>query len=99
MSDTSRQPASGTTEQDELVEAGLLPGKLVNWHVKDSNDSIPLKIKAPLDLGFRVWELLAKIRHVVMVHTWIDIEDWSDDGNVTEVTIIGQACWLCPARR
>ncbi len=99
MSSTSKPYADGTTEPSEQEEAGSRRGALVIWHSDDLNTSIPLKIRWPNELRFHLWEFGAKARHEFGRHTWVDIEDWSQDKETTTVSIIGQGCWLCPARR
>ena len=99
MNDTSRQSASGTTEQDEPVEDGSHHGSLVTYRGPVSKDSILMRVHLVNDLEFRLWEFRAKLRHLIGRHTWVDIEDWSQDTDITVVTIIGQGCWLCPARK
>jgi len=41
---------------------------------------------------------LAHLRHAYGGHTFVDVEDWTEEDGVTVVKIIGQVCWLCPAR-
>ena len=49
------------------------------------------------------WEVLAQFRHLFGRHSFVDREVWTTswiDGTAdTVVTIDGQDCWLCPARR
>lgn len=51
------------------------------------------------NLSFHSWELWARFRHLLGIHTWIDVEDWTREDEIDIVEIVAQECWLCPTRR
>jgi hypothetical protein len=51
------------------------------------------------NISYLGWEIDARIRHRFGQHTFFPIEEWTKEGGVDIITIIGEECWLCPTRR
>lgn len=49
------------------------------------------------DRQFAWWELKAKAKHLVGIHTFLETEEW--DRQAGSVRFIGEVCWLCHVRQ
>lgn len=97
MSTTSRPSANGTTEPPESEADGSPVRTHGIW--RETDWPVSVKFSFRYDVRYWIWELIARLRHRVGVHTFVDIEVWAHEYGVDVITITGQECWLCPARR
>lgn len=92
MNGTFRRSASGITGPAGQAAAGS------QAPTPESEPGFGWSISIRSELSFHLWEAKAKLRHLFGRHTFIDIEDWTKESGIDVITIIGQECWLCPAR-
>lgn len=50
-------------------------------------------------IRFLRWMSAARLKHLLGKHAWVDTERWEVVDGVRTFSVIGQECWLCPARR
>lgn len=91
--DTSRPSVKATTAPVDTAEAGSPATRRESWLGTDW----PAYTRT--ELGFRLWAIKVRLKHLIGIHTWIPTERWVFSEGEVKILLIGEDCWLCPARR
>lgn len=79
---------SAAADLDEMIRAAYPSYRVIDFGGRSG------RLRAwREEARFSLWDLVARVKHFVGIHTWVPTEEWDTERGT--IQFIGDQCWMC----